>query len=438
MSVRRQLHDGSSAPVRRLRGNLYHCMVDGLLYCVMVGVGESFIPAFVLQLGLGPVAAGLVLTVPVVVGAWLQLLAQVLVRRFGSYVKFVALMAFLQGLMYLPLGAIAVFWPAIRGMCEDAGVGWAAGVLVFATVTLYWVFGLMGGPPWMALCGHLIPERVRGGYFGKRSRYLQAMTLLGLLTHGGVMTLVGPDEGHRLAAFAGLFGFAALMRMGSVWHLLRYTEPEAGPRQEPVFAPKEIGRVLLRGGTGKFLLFAGAAWFAAQIAQPYLNPFMLDVLKQSPIVYSAMLGAWFFGKGVAQPWMGRFATRHGSFGPLLVASIGIVPLPLIWLVTSRVEVLIVLQFVSGVMWGMFELGLTLQQFEATDAKNRTVVIACYTALNETAKTGGSVLGGGMLDAGGRVEGAYAAVFWVSAGARALAALLLGGLLRGRGEPPERG
>ncbi|MFZ4573119.1 MAG: MFS transporter [Phycisphaerales bacterium] len=424
MSARPLPSYNPAEPVRRLRADLYHCMVDGLLYCLMVGLGESFIPAFVMRLGLGPIAAGLVLTAPVVVGAWAQLLAPTILQRFGSYVRFVWVTALLQAAMYVPLAALAIFWPLVMRIAGEAGAAWAPGALVFACVTLYWIFGMLGAPAWMSMCGKLIPQRVRGGYFGRRLRFLQAATLLGLLAHGGVMTLAGEDPTSRLRASALLFVAAAVMRLGSVWHLSRYTEPAAPPSSEPRFSPQEVVSTLLRGPAGRFVAFAAVAWFAAQIAQPYFNPFMLERLELSPMVYSGMLAAWFFGKGVAQPWMGRFAARRGSLRPLAFAAAGLVPLPVLWLSTSRPEALILFQFVSGVVWGMFDLGLFLQQFETTDSKNRTVVLSCLTAMNETAKTGGSLVGGGILDAGGSGGGAYTWVFWSSAAARVVALLFL--------------
>ena len=47
-----------------LRSDLLASVNDGAAYGGMVGVGETYLPAFVLAVGLGEVAAGLVTTVP--------------------------------------------------------------------------------------------------------------------------------------------------------------------------------------------------------------------------------------------------------------------------------------------------------------------------------------------------------------------------------------
>ena len=44
-------------------------MIDAAAYSVMVGCGETYLPAFALALGLGPIVAGMVASVPLLVGA---------------------------------------------------------------------------------------------------------------------------------------------------------------------------------------------------------------------------------------------------------------------------------------------------------------------------------------------------------------------------------
>src|ERR1700753_2338980 len=91
-------HDG-----HELRRNLCSSTADGVSFSVMVGVGESYFPAFVLALGLGDVAAGLITTVPLAAGAVLQTISPVAVRWFGSHRRWVVFCAALQALCFLPL-----------------------------------------------------------------------------------------------------------------------------------------------------------------------------------------------------------------------------------------------------------------------------------------------------------------------------------------------
>ena len=76
-----------------LRRDLRAIIGDGVAFSVMVGAGESYIPAFALAAGLGEITAGLVATLPMLVGAAFQLVSPAAVRRLGSQRRWVVLCA---------------------------------------------------------------------------------------------------------------------------------------------------------------------------------------------------------------------------------------------------------------------------------------------------------------------------------------------------------
>jgi hypothetical protein len=76
-------------PSIQLRRNMAASTSDATAYGVMVGVGETFLPAFALAVGLGEITAGVVASVPLMAGGILQLtslwvLARVFQKSGGS------------------------------------------------------------------------------------------------------------------------------------------------------------------------------------------------------------------------------------------------------------------------------------------------------------------------------------------------------------------
>src|SRR5438270_593907 len=69
---------------RALRKNLRNSVSDGAAFSVMVGIGETYFPAFVLAMGMGEIASGLIASVPLLMGAILQMISPVAVVRLGS------------------------------------------------------------------------------------------------------------------------------------------------------------------------------------------------------------------------------------------------------------------------------------------------------------------------------------------------------------------
>src|SRR5579872_6923159 len=60
---------------RSLRKNLRNSVSDGAAFAVTVGIGETYFPAFVLALGMGEIASGLIASVPLLLGAFLQMVS---------------------------------------------------------------------------------------------------------------------------------------------------------------------------------------------------------------------------------------------------------------------------------------------------------------------------------------------------------------------------
>src|SRR5690348_4472815 len=87
----------------RLRYNLFAIRADGALFNAMVGMGENYFAAFALAMGLGQAASGLVTTIPLFLGALLQLTSPRGVRLFRSHRAWVVFCASCQAASFVPL-----------------------------------------------------------------------------------------------------------------------------------------------------------------------------------------------------------------------------------------------------------------------------------------------------------------------------------------------
>ncbi|QQS08351.1 MAG: hypothetical protein IPK69_10150 [Phycisphaerales bacterium] len=425
----------------RLRSDLRACTIDGVFYQIMVGIAEVFLPNFVIHLRLGPIAAGLVVTVPVLLGSVIQLWSPGWIRWAGSYARWTAGCAFVQALAYVPLAALAWVSPEMVPESLSTGATWLLAVSVFALLTLYWAAGLACGPAWSSQVGAIIPRSLAPNYFAYRSRILQAVMLVAILGHGTLMEELGGGKDSALGApatmrvFALVFVLAAACRVVSAVYLLRYSEPEHTPRDEvDVSLPTFISRSA-HSADGRLLLYALAVTLAAGIAQPFFNPFMLDVLglDRTPAMdvagwtaswYSVLLATAYVGRILALPVVGKIAAYLGPRKALLLGGVGIVPMSLFWLWPHSMVVLIVAQLASGVFWAAYELGLFLMYFEAIPRRERIAVLTRFTLVNEFARTSGSLVGAGTLSGVGTGESAYRTVFLVSAACRLLTLGLL--------------
>jgi MFS family permease len=400
----------SSQDRRPLRKDLRLMAFDGASFSLMVGAGETFLPAFALALGLGDVVSGLVSTLPLLAGAAMQLSAPRIIARLGSRRRWVVLCASVQALAFVPLIIAAL-------------VGAMPALALFAVAAVYWAAGLAAGPAWNTWAEDIVPRTIRARYFARRARLMQFAVLLGLLS-GGLLLDAGDERTDRLFAFAGLFLLAAIARGVSAGLLSRQSEV---PPAAATLAPLDFRTVrhrLTRGASGRLLVYMLAAQTAVQISGPFFTPYMLSELRFSYIEYMSLLATTYVVRILLSPLIGELAHRVGPRRMLFWAAIGLAPSPIWWVLSDTVEGLLLAQIYSGIVWGAFELCSLLLFFETLHVRERTSVLTLYNMANAAALTVGSLLGAAVMTGFGPSTSTYHGLFIASGVMRLLPVLLL--------------
>jgi hypothetical protein len=293
---------------RTLRRNLAAMNADGFLFSVMVGLGETYLPAFVLARGMGALTAAMIATVPMLLGSLLQLMAPLVLQRVQSYRRFVVGTASLQACSMVMLTILALL-PDIPA--------WS----VFVPATLYWAAGLATGPAWNTWVEQIVPRKIRSGFFARRSRLSHVGVLLGLVS-GGLLLRWSDTADLPVTIFVSA-ALVALQTEAPDRSALRRPQPEA------VRAGDRFQAMLLTlrhpGPIGRLVFFLMAVQTAVHISGPYFNPFMLRTMEMSWVHYMGLLSLGFVGKMLSLPWAGRLANTAGADRVLWVGSLGIVP-----------------------------------------------------------------------------------------------------------------
>jgi hypothetical protein len=393
----------------RLRRDLRAIIGDGVAYSAMVGLGETYVAAFALALGMGSVVAALVSTLPVLVGAVLQLAGPAAVRRVGSHRRWVIACAAAQILAHLPLAAGAMLGSI------------PAGVL-FAAVALHWAAAFSAGTAWNSWMVALVPARLRARYFARRARLTQVSLLLSLVG-GGALLHTSAAAGHALGGFAAVFSLAALARVVSGTMIARQTDvaPCAGPAGRERL--RDAALALGRSRALPLLAYLLCAQLASHIASPFFTPYMLEHLALSYGEYVGLTAASFLARIAVLPVLGRLAQRRGARTLLTLGGVCIVPLPVLWNVSSELPWLFAVQLFAGTAWSAYELAVMLLFFEALDREARLGLLALYNLGNALCMVGGALIGAWLLRSTAAHGAAFATVFAVSTAAR-LAALPL--------------
>lgn len=394
------------------RRDLRIIFTEGVVFSVMVGIGECYLAAFVLALGMGEVASGLVTTVPLLVGGVIQLVTPIGIRWIGSRRRWSVLCAALQA---------AAFAPLLAGGWRGSLAGWA----VFAAASLYWAAGMAVGPAWNVWVERLVPRSVRIRFFARRTSAVQLGVLAGLMT-GGMILAKTQTEGTPLRGFAIIFAVAGLCRVISMLLLAAQSARGAAvPRDEAGLPALPLLRRVPAGDGARLLAYMLTLTAGVMIAGPYFSPYMLVRLELSYVEYMTLVGTALVAKVLVLPLLAPVARRFGLVFLLRAAWVGIVPLAVLWLVSDSYLYLIGLQIVSGTAWAAHEYVTFLLLFETIHAQRRVGILTAYNLGNAVATVGGSLLGGWIFEASGGGAGAgYVAIFAASSAARAVCLVLL--------------
>ncbi len=361
----------------------------------MVGIGENYLPAFVLALTASHIACGLAATVPLVAGAAMQLLTPYVLAKGLSYRRWVTACAAIQATIFLPLMAMA--WRASAPVA-----------LVFVLAALYWASGMAGGPAWSTWIGALIPERIRAKYLARRTRFAQLGILVGLLG-GGTALQVGQEVGEPVRVFALLFFAAALTRMISAWLLASQSEPARNSAVGRAW-PDTRGTEPTGTCPGRLLAYMVFVQVAVYLSGPYFTPYMLCHLGLSYGSWAALTCVAYVAKVVFLPAFGLAAMRWGVRRLLWVGGVAITPVSALWLASDSFAYLVAVQVFSGIAWAAYELAMLLVFVDTIPAAHRVRVLTIYNLANAVAIFAGSMTGGAILAVLGETHQAYVTLF----------------------------
>ncbi len=409
-SIDSETHRSPRGPRHPLRCNLRSSVADASFFGAMVGLGETYLPAFALAIGFGQVISGLVASVPIFVGGMVQLLAHRFLPGCASYKRWVVIASTLQALAFIPLVIAAIY-------------GSISIWVLFAVASVYWASGLAAGPAWNTWIAQIVPIQIRPNFFAKRNRFTQLATLGGFLL-GGLFLYLGNQSGNVLLGFACIFLVAFVSRIVSAFFLGAHRQPRPRAARSSAETSAIAHSEHFSSKGKRLILYLVCIQAFVQFSGPYFTPYMLKQLNFSYNAFVLLIGVSFVSKAFAFALWGRIGQRRGAEFLLWIGGIGIIPASFLWTLSNSIAWLAVVQIVSGIVWAAYELGFFLRFLQDIPQKRRAQLLTYYNFANATAWCGGSLLGGWFLATWNASFEAYHGLFIISSVGRCLCLGLL--------------
>ncbi|MEM3609514.1 MAG: MFS transporter, partial [Candidatus Anstonellales archaeon] len=190
---------------KQIKKSLNASTLDGAAYSVMAGIGDNYIHAYIIALNANNFIVGLATAVPQILAGFSQIIVKKISTKISKRKDFVIKTASLH----------AFFWFIIFAFSLISEINnQVHALIIVAFFGLAFSFATMGNPVWASWISDLVPESIRGTYFGKRNGVAMIALVFGILLGGLILNYLEPILFIR--AFSILFLIAALARIISI------------------------------------------------------------------------------------------------------------------------------------------------------------------------------------------------------------------------------
>jgi len=249
---------------------------DGLTAEVMISfTGGAFLVAMALLLGANNVQIGLLAALPMITNLS-QLISIWLVREYNNRRIVAVYCAFLARIPLITIGLL-VWW------LTNVSVN----ILIFF-LFFHYFFGSIAGPSWNSWMKDMVPEKMLGSYFSRRSRYTQTLNVILSIALAILLDLIkNKYPEYELNTYAIFFIIAGIIGIIGGYILSKAPEPQSYLSNANIFS---LFKLPLRDVNFRRLLIFNSMWvFALNIATPFFTVFMIKSMGL-PLSYIIILG----------------------------------------------------------------------------------------------------------------------------------------------------
>ncbi len=295
-------------------------------------------------------------------------------RRKGTFLA----LGSIHRLLWIPLAIVPLVRQQAIGIC-----------LLILGVS--YLLGSFAGPFWVTWVGDLVPERIRGVYFGRRAMLGRISGALAVLLAGLYLAKAPP-----LSKLAVVFVLAALAGFFDI--LLHKWVPETPVRRRPG-PPGNILQMLFEPTKDRsfraFMLFSAILSSGVAVTGAYFNLYLLRELSLSYLqiaLFMTVLQALTYI--LFSELFGLCADQFGNRPVLIVCSIGVtlMPLLLVFCGPQSYFLLALVGIIGGASWAGVNLATLNMQIGLAPADRRHSYIGAFAFLTGLSTVTGTLLG----------------------------------------------
>jgi len=379
----------------QIKESLRYSIYDGVLANMFATLtGGVFLTGFAVFLGMNTFMIGLLGAMPFLVTIF-QLPAAYFVQKRGNRKKVSVRCSLVARTMWVPILVVAL----VPGPSASIRVP-----IVLVLIFLHYALGAASFVSWLSWMSDLVPDRMRGTFFGTRNMVAGAASMLVMVIFGSVLDGLKPLSSYGLPLGFGLtFLVAVLFGIASIGFLRRVSEPvHSSPAVRLDFA----GQLLLPFRDQNFRKFLGFSFFwgfSVHFAAPFFPLYFLRDLEfgYGFIATLAMLSA--FADLVGMRLWGKLSDTTRNKPIIYFAGWWAIFFPLSWVfVGSESRILpILLHILGGGVWSGIHLCTNNLLLRVSPREQRALYVSVYNVVGGLGASLGPILAGLLVQAFGQ-------------------------------------
>lgn len=250
-------------------------------------------------------------------------------------------------------------------------------------------FTALRAPAWSSLMGDIVPDEMRGSYFGRRNMLAGLAGLTATLAAGALLADYG---------FSFVFVLSVILGLLSIYFFAKMYEPPT-----PVIYHYRhsftlnisdiITSVRVNRNFVVFTLFMASMSLAVNVAAPFFAVYMLRDLNISYLWFGALVAFEALVTLIFQPYWGKLSDRYGERKILAVTGAMVCIVPFAWLFVSSPFHILAVNFISSFAWSGFDLAAFNFLLAVTPSDKRPQYVANSMFLRGIATVAGMMAGG---------------------------------------------
>jgi MFS family permease len=331
-----------------------------------VQTGPS-LTGFIRELGVEDFLYSVIMALPVL-GGVTQVFASYILENSGERKRILIVSGLIQRLLWILIGLIPFIIPLEK-----------KSLIVWSIIILFGISSAAGsavGITFNSWMGDLVPLKIRGRFFSKRTMIYTITGAITTLSAGKFLDLVPGFKGYAIL-------FLIIAILGSIdilFFIWVYDPPMVLPKKK-IPLTKLITEPLKNKNYMNFILFACIWSFGVNIAGPFFNVYMLEDLGMSYFMISLTTQ---FAANISTilliRYWGHIIDKYGNKPVMNICCALILTLPILWLFVTPQSYLLILpiNLFSGILWSGYELVTINLSIWLAPEKNRSIYIASYT------------------------------------------------------------